>query len=143
GQTLAGSIPSWTYIADNIALYQSRYLTDQGQLFFNSPDQLVSLPEGEQFVNKENVYEYEPSGLGSCTDPAGCVGLLTSGTSDRESAFLDASEDGSSAFFITPAQLVASDRDQSLDVYDARICSSGSPCLPGPEAQPRPCESSE
>jgi NHL repeat len=143
GQTLAGSIPTWTYIADNVALYQSRYLTDQGRLFFNSPDQLVSLPEGEQFVNKENVYEYEPAGLGSCTDPAGCVGLLSSGTSDRESAFLDASEDGSSVFFITAAQLVASDGDRSLDVYNARVCSSSSPCLTGPEAQPRPCETSE
>ena len=143
GQTLAGSVPTWTYIADNIALYQSRYLTDQGRLFFNSPDQLVSLPEGEQFVNKENVYEYELAGTGSCSDPAGCVGLLSSGTSDHESAFLDASEDGSSVFFITPAQLVASDKDQSLDVYDARACSQESPCIPGPAAQPRPCEASQ
>jgi DNA-binding beta-propeller fold protein YncE len=142
GQTLAGSLPTWTYIADDTALYQSRYLSNEGRLFFNSPDSLVTLPAGEEFVHKENVYEYEPAGLGSCTDPGGCVGLLSSGTSDRESAFLDASEDGSSVFFITPAQLVASDRDQSLDVYDARICSSSSPCIPGPAAQPRPCESS-
>ncbi|TMK97921.1 MAG: hypothetical protein E6G34_09555 [Actinobacteria bacterium] len=143
GQTLAGSIPTWTELAKQTTLYQSRYLSDEGRLFFNSPDQLVTLPAGEEFVHKENVYEYEPSGLGSCTDPAGCVALLTSGTSDHESAFIDASDDGSSVYFITAAPLVAADQDKSLDVYDARVCRPESPCLTGPAAQPRPCESTE
>jgi hypothetical protein len=43
-------------------------------------------------------------------------------------------------FFVTAAQLVASDRDTSGDLYDARICSSESPCLQSQGAAPRPCE---
>jgi DNA-binding beta-propeller fold protein YncE len=139
---LAGSLPAWTALSNQFSLYQSRYLDDEGRLYFNSPDELVTLPEGEKFVHKENVYEFEPENVGSCTDPSGCVGLLTSGTSNRESAFLDASVTGSSVFVLTEGQLVSSDRDHSYDVYDVREC-GGSPCLKGPGAAPRPCESTE
>ena len=73
GHWLAGNIPGWT--AQNItsALVQSRYLTDNGRLYFNSPDSLVS----QAGNGKENVYEYEPAGLGSCeSTTGGCVALL-------------------------------------------------------------------
>ena len=90
-----------------------------------------------------NVYQYEPAGLGSCANSAGCVALISSGTSDHESAFLDASADGSSAFFITRSQLVSVDHDTALDLYDARVCSAQSPCIESPAANPRPCETSE
>jgi hypothetical protein len=143
GQVLAGSLPTWAYTSSRQALYQPRYLSDQGRLFFNSPDQLVPLPAGEQYGFKMNVYQYEPSGLGSCANPAGCVSLISSGTSDRESAFLDASADGSSAFFITRSQLVSVDHDTALDLYNARVCSAQSPCIQSPAANPRPCETSE
>jgi hypothetical protein len=142
GQMLAGNIPTWSYVGIHRILYQSRYLTNEGRLFFNSPDQLVTLPAGENYRFKESVYEYEPAGLpsGTCTSAAGCVALLSSGTSDRESAFVDASPDGSNVFFVTYGQLVAADRDPNVDLYDARICTSESPCLKSPAAAPRPCE---
>ena len=147
GKTLAGSLPSWTGINQKTALYQSRFLDDEGRLFFDSPEELVKLPEGEKFEHQENVYEYEPQGaggaLGTCASSNGCVALLSSGTSNRESAFIDASKDGSNAFFLTAARLVVSDQDESLDVYDARTCSAESPCLSGGEAAPRPCETSK
>ncbi len=38
---LAGSIPGWTAQSLVTALFQSRYLSDEGRLFFNSPDELV------------------------------------------------------------------------------------------------------
>ena len=42
----------------------SRYLSNSGRLFFDSADALVP-----QDVNgKEDVYEYEPPGEGSCTE---------------------------------------------------------------------------
>jgi hypothetical protein len=69
--------------------------------------------------------------------------MISSGTSPHESAFVDASTDGSNVFFITAAQLVAADRDASLDLYDARICTEASPCLKSAEAAPRPCETTE
>ncbi|HZL21666.1 MAG TPA: hypothetical protein VFG23_28300, partial [Polyangia bacterium] len=53
---LAGSVPGWMYDGRAYALYQSRYLSDSGRLFFNSPDALVP----QDTNGKENVYEYEP-----------------------------------------------------------------------------------
>ena len=56
--------------------------------------------QGQQTqVGVENVYQYEPKGVGGCVKE-GCVGLISSGTSAHESAFLDASETGDEAFFI-------------------------------------------
>ena len=56
----------------------------------------------------ENVYEYEPAGVGSCESPTGgCVALLSSGSSPNESAFLEATPSGDDVFFLTAAQLVS------------------------------------
>ena len=63
---LAGSIPGWTALAKRTTTrYQSRYLSDAGRLFFNSADALVPLDTN----GKEDVYEYEPAGEGSCARP--------------------------------------------------------------------------
>ncbi len=135
---LAGSIPGWDPIDEGLnALYQSRYLSNSGRLFFNSPDHLVSAAESD----KEKVYEYEPEGVGSCEDAGGCIGLISSGTSAEESAFLDASTSGDDVFFLTEAQLVQQDTDENFDVYDARVCEPSSRCLPPPAGGSPPCES--
>jgi len=132
---LAGSIPGWTPIEPNTAPYQSRYLTESGRLFFNAADALVPADEN----GKEDVYEFEPAGLGSCDKAAGCVALLSSGIAKNESAFLDASADGSDVFFVTAGQLVATDPDHSYDLYDARVCTDSSPCIKPPPPPPAPC----
>jgi NHL repeat len=155
GHWLAGSIPGWTSISFNrYARYQSRYLSDSGRLFFNSPDALIpeevagetltrtrtEVVEGHSSqVGVENVYEYEPKGVGGCVKEA-CVGLISSGTSTHESAFLDASENGNEAFFVTAQPLVATDRDTNYDLYDARVCSESSPCLTYEVSKSTPCE---
>jgi hypothetical protein len=145
GQTLAGSVPAWTsYSQVGLARYQSRYLSDSGRLFFNSNDSLVP-----QDVNATgDVYEYEPvgvpSGSAACTQASitfsarsgGCVGLISSGASPQESAFLDANEDGNDVFFLTAAQLVGADQDTSYDVYDAHVCTEASPCFSQPASVP-------
>ncbi len=41
GHWLAGSIPGWTSESLSNALYQSRYLSNEGRLFFDSADPLV------------------------------------------------------------------------------------------------------
>jgi len=132
---LAGSIPGWTPLEPNTAPYQSRYLSDAGRLFFNGADALVS----QDTNGKEDVYQYEPAGLGSCSDSRGCVALISSGTAKNESAFLDASANGNDVFFVTAAQLVATDRDNGFDVYDARVCTESSPCIKPPPPPPAPC----
>ncbi len=136
GHWLAGNIPGWT--AENLtsALVQSRYLSDDGRLFFNSTDDLVP-----QAINhKEDVYEYEPAGLGSCeSTTGGCVALISSGSSSKESAFIEATPEGSSVFFVTAAQLLPPDTDTAFDIYDARECTQVAPCLTPPSPAPAGC----
>ena len=138
GHWLAGSIPGWTPLGVSTALYQSRYLSDEGRLFFDSADGLVAQDKN----GKEDVYEYEPTGIGNCHAAPGCTSLISSGTSQQESAFIDASESGNDAFFITAQPLAAADHDKSFDLYDARVCTETSPCVTSPPP-PLPTCSSE
>jgi hypothetical protein len=139
GNGVAGILPDWT-----TAFYQSRYLSDGGRLFFDSYDALVP----QDTNGAEDAYQFEPSGVGSCTEASitfvvasgGCVGLISSGTSKEPSAFLDASESGGDVFFLTFAQLSPLDIDTAIDIYDAHECSTGESCSP-PVSPPVPaCE---
>jgi hypothetical protein len=144
---VAANIPGWTPYRAGAALYQSRYLSDSGRLFFNSNDALVP----RDVDGTEDVYEYEPEGVGSCTQSGetfdihagGCVGLISSGSSPEESAFLDASETGDDVFFLTKAQLAPQDFDTALDVYDAHVCSAQAPCFPVSPVAPSACATGE
>ena len=130
GHWLAGNIPGWTAQSLTSALFQSRYLSDEGRLYFNSPDNLVPAAENA----REDVYEYEPAGVGSCQSPSGgCVALISGGSSSRESAFLEATPNGSDVFFVTESRLLPQDTDTAFDIYDARECTELSPCLTPPE----------
>jgi hypothetical protein len=139
GQTLAGSIPGWTSVDLTHALHQSRYLSDSGRLFFNSP---VGLVPGDG-NSREDVYEYEPEGVGSCTFTPACLGLVSSGTASEEAAFLDASETGDDVFFLSAAQLSPKDTDTALDIYDAHVCSLAPGCAPPPLGAPPPCATTD
>ncbi len=152
---LAASLPTWTtYNAVPArALYQSRYLSDNGRTFFNSSDALV--PKDVNGVG--DVYEFEPPGVGDCAVTSvtysalsgGCVNLVSSGSAGEESGFLDASETGGrdaeghegggDVFFSTVARLSPADFDSSTDVYDAHECSRTGPCLAPPPVPPPPC----
>jgi hypothetical protein len=132
---LAGDIPGWTKIDTFHANYQSHYLLDSGQLFFNSSDALV--PSAAN--HKMNVYEYRPEGS-ACSaatqsnvevyrqESEGCVSLLSSGESAQESTFLDATPSGEDVFLLTSSKLSPLDVDTSFDVYDAHQCSGAEPC---------------
>ena len=111
---------------------EQHYLSDSGRLFFGSPEALVAQDTNGQ----PDVYEYEPAGVGGCTASSamfseasgGCVGLISSGTSDQASTFLDASANGEDVFFFTDGRLAPQDLDTAFDVYDARVCSAAVPC---------------
>jgi hypothetical protein len=139
GRWLAGSIPGWTNYDITNSIYQSRYLSNSGRMFFNSADALVP----QDANGKEDVYEFEPEGVGSCAQGGGCVSLISSGTSAEESAFMDASSDGSSAFFITGAKLSEADVDNDFDIYDAHVCTAASPCPPQSTTVPPPCTTAD
>jgi hypothetical protein len=146
------SVPSWIRYNLTNALYQPRYLSDSGRLFFNSEDALVP---GD--VNgAEDVYEYEPLGVpqGSvhacASDDAtfgersdGCVDLVSSGESTDPSRLMDASESGEDVFFLTNAKLASQDFDNSPDVYDAHECTGAAPCFPVAPLMPPPCDTGD
>jgi DNA-binding beta-propeller fold protein YncE len=110
-----------------LAFHQPRIALDNGRVFFNAIDSLVSADANGEW----DVYQWEPTGVGDCTatssgaaiarSAGGCVSLVSSGTGEEEATFLDASETGDDVFFLTPARLSVTDEDEELDVYDARV----------------------
>ena len=96
----------------------------------------------------QDVYEWEAPGTGSCTEGGsgysslneGCIYLVSSGKSPYPSYFTDASESGDDAFFFTRQGLVAQDKDELQDVYDAKV--GGGLAAQNRIPQP-PCESIE
>lgn len=126
-------------------LYRPRVLSASGnRVFFESQDALVI----QDTDHRRDVYEWEAQGEGSCSREGGCVQLVSSGRSPTDSVFLDASADGSDAFFGTDSSLVPQDPG-SFDAYDARegggfpvppgfIACEGDACQPLPEAPEDP-----
>jgi len=104
--------------------HRGHFLSNDGRwAFFNSPDALVP-----QDVNgRIDAYAYD-----SATQR---VSLLSSGRSSSDSYFLDASESGADAFFVTRERLVGWDTDDNYDLYDARVGGG----LPEPVALPPAC----
>jgi DNA-binding beta-propeller fold protein YncE len=163
---LAANIPIWTPQSYHNAVFQSRYLSDSGRLFFDTRDGLVPKDVNEQ----QDVYEYEPegagpegarcgSGAGSGSEVfapegeyevlgqkgvagAGCVALISSGSSSEESAFMEASESGGDVFFITSGRLVGGSVEGGTSLYDAHECTVLSPCTQETEVPPA-CETAE
>lgn len=145
---MAANMPGWTaFEAFGFAIYQSRILSSSGRLFFDSSDALA--PQDSN--GTEDVYEYEPPGVGDCSRSSttfsagsgGCVGLVSSGTAAEESAFIDASAGGNDVFFLSTAKLSALDTDSAYDVYDTHVCEAASPCAAPPAASPRACTTAD
>jgi hypothetical protein len=97
---------------------------------------------GPQATSGSDVFEpereYEVEGRKG-ESGAGCVALISKGTSPSESAFLDASESGGDVFFLTAEKLVPQDTDDALDVYDAQECTTEVPCAQPAAVPPPPC----
>lgn len=116
--------------------YLQHNLSDDGsRLFFDSGDALAQHDSN----GKSDVYEFA----------GGAAHLISTGTNDDNSLFIDASANGSDVFFITREQLVSRDVDGGYDLYDARVgggfpesappppCSADA-CRPGTTAAPPP-----
>ena len=98
------------------------WLADEGnRVFFDSTAPLVA----EDTNGRQDVYEWEREGTGSCVVGSGvnggCVSLLSGGVSEADSWFIGASESGDDAFIATRAQLLPEDRNDAFDLYDARV----------------------
>jgi hypothetical protein len=106
--------------------YMQRWITADGsRVFFNTTEPLVPQDTNGQV----DVYEWEREGAerASCPQQAparpngGCVFLLSGGSSSYLSVFVDADPAGENVFFETRAQLVPSDHNNNLKLYDARV----------------------
>ena len=112
-------LPAW-----QTSLYAGNPLSEHGnRLFFDSFERLTLGDTN----GAADVYEWERAGTGSCREgrpsfeprAGGCLALISSGQSPDDSEFIDATPEGSNAFFTTSASLVGSDPG-SIDLYDAR-----------------------
>src|SRR6185436_6050562 len=92
-QALGPSVLRRTHAAATVP--QARYLLDSGRLYFDSQDSLVPADTNE---GVEDVYEYEPQGVGSCERDEGCVSLLSAGTGSVDSNMVTIDETGANVF---------------------------------------------
>jgi len=102
--------------------FRPRFLSDSGQVFFSTADALVA----EDTNGVLDAYEFDPA--------TGEASLLSTGRGKDPATFVDASASGADVFIVTRQRLVASDRDDLVDVYDVRDGSS----LPDVVEQPQP-----
>ncbi len=102
--------------------YMPQWISEDGdRVFFDSGTSLVA----QATDGKQNVYEWEREGSGTCTPGSGvnggCVFLLSGGTSESASWLIGASETGNDVFLTTRAQLVPEDQNEAFDLYDVRV----------------------
>ncbi|HZE16580.1 MAG TPA: fibronectin type III domain-containing protein, partial [Mycobacterium sp.] len=123
GGTAAAWLPTWEHDLDP----PTPLSPDGKRVFFNSFDALVP----QDTNGKQDVYEWEALGAGPpearCTEESpsfseqdgGCVNLISSGESKRDSEFVASAANGRDAFIRTESSL--NPRDPGLiDIYDAR-----------------------
>jgi hypothetical protein len=94
---------SWSY-----AGIRPRFLADDGHVFFTSAEPLS--PADANGVS--DVYQYDPA--------TGGLSLLSSGLGAEPAAYVAADADGSDVFFVTRGSYLGADRDELVDLYDAR-----------------------
>lgn len=123
---IPGAVPN-----GSVDFYKPRVLVGGGRrIVFESSDTLALTDTN----GKDDVYEWEEAGVGSCSRPGGCLALLSSGRSTGGAQLIDSSASGDDVFFVTDDSLVASDPG-AFDLYDARV-GGGFP-IP---LEPLPCE---
>jgi hypothetical protein len=108
GRTSAGSFPQLRDLPSE----------GEGQVFFESQDTLAA---GDHNGRVQDVYEWQPEGVGGCARAKGCISLLSGGNSGSDAFFLSSSASGKDAFFATREQLLLKDKDDLYDAYDARV----------------------
>jgi hypothetical protein len=114
-----------------ITLSLQRNVSDNGQVFFDTPNPLVAAArnghssEPAQVFLQSNVYEYE----------VGRINLLSSGTAESPSYFYEASADGGDVFLITAQSLTFGASSAEVSIYDAKV-DGGFPIPPSSSSEP-------
>jgi hypothetical protein len=142
----SASIPGVQANGSTLAYLPRALSADGNRVFFESTDKLLFSDSNGQ----PDVYQWETYGEGDCTLEPGCLSPISSGRGTEGASFIDASADGTDAYFLTSESLVGSDPG-SIDLYDARVggglpeASRPLPCiadacqpLPSPPEDPDP-----
>ncbi len=137
--------------------HPARNLTESGRLFFDTAEALLpadtngsgACPEPNGNPSCTDVYEFEPAGVGTCAELAGCLFLISTGTSTRETDFVDASANGNDVFIREYQKLVPRDTQEGAPtIYDVRVdggfpeppppppCVTADACRSAPAPQP-------
>ncbi len=101
--------------------YEPQWVSDDGnEVFFDSVVPLVP----QDTNGKQDVYEWEREGTGSCTTGSGanggCLYLLSSGSSEQASWLLGSSSNGEDVFIVTRSRLTPNDGDEADNLFDVR-----------------------
>jgi hypothetical protein len=116
-------------IPDSSTTILARYVSDTGQVFFDTPNAL--LPNDTD--GTPDVYEYEN----------GQVSLLSNGADPQGARYTDSTADGSNVYFATVEPLVPQDVDGgAYSVYDARVGGGFPFSPPAPACQGEGCKPS-
>jgi DNA-binding beta-propeller fold protein YncE len=100
-------------------------LTEDGSLFFDSTDHLVSSDSD----GRQDAYQWEAPGVGNCSSSSPafaqrtgeCLALISAGTSPFDSGLLSATANGTDAYFFTRDSLAPQDKNgPTMKIYDAR-----------------------
>jgi hypothetical protein len=123
---------------------------DGSYVFFTSPIGLTPHALNDVWIGGSqseprfavNVYEWHEGRVYLISDgrDTGIYAGFIGGTVVSSAVFLFGSDaTGSSVFFSTADALVEGDTDTQLDFYDARICTTRSPCVSSPPPSLPPC----
>jgi hypothetical protein len=118
------------------SLPQPHYLTNSGRLLFDSRDSLSPFDTNGSY---EDVYEFEPNGVGGCASESDCVSLISAGRGGTDSNFVTMDPSGKNVFFTTRDQLVDADVDELVDLYVAREGGGFAPNAAAGECQGEAC----
>ncbi len=94
-----------------------------------------------QQVGVENVYEYEPAGVGGCARQLRRMrrAALRAAPPAKNRRSWKLPQPAAKSSSSPPRRLSPYDTDDAFDIYDARECTTSSPCLPAPQTAPQPC----
>jgi hypothetical protein len=114
-QTLAGEAGSFPVLGLSDRMLNLSF--DGQRAFFQSDEALVAADTD----GKQDVYEWEAPGVGSCARSGGCLYLISSPHSPRDEYLFAVSRNGDDVFFLSGDLLVGDDKDTTISIYDARV----------------------